>query len=236
MLEKNSSRMVLLDQALAGQSAEVKARVQDILLRYDIDVENEFFLIFTAIGHLLAIVEESPENWRALFDEFERELEEWATQNLRTLEAINRQSDNTQRMSLCFQELAKSTINLSKETKASLTRLEKLNSLLSGLTAKLDQTESLSQSLLSRFNQTDHRIERLERRVTLTSGCSLVLLALLLLGGGWAYRQIALEQEFTQVLQVGERKKTRWLLEKATRAECLNGIKPPSDPQCQQFQ
>ena len=55
----NKQRMELIDQALEGQSAEVKARVLAIIIRYNIDVRNEFFLIFVAIGHLLAIVEKS---------------------------------------------------------------------------------------------------------------------------------------------------------------------------------
>lgn len=235
MLERNRARTELLDQALAGQSAEVKARVLNILLRYNIDVENEFFLIFTAIGHLLAIVEESPENWRSLFDDFERELDGWATQNLRTLEAINRQSEHTERMGQSFRELVRSTTNLSSETATSLIRLNKLDVTLNGLASKLSQTESHSSSLLNRFKKTDQRIERLEKLVTLTSACSLGLLLALLVGGGLSYQRIANQNEFTQVLQGRTQEKTGWLLEKANRQECANGIKPASDPQCRQY-
>lgn len=235
MLEKGRSRTALLDQALAGQSAEVRARVQNILLRYNIDVENEFFLIFTAIGHLLAIVEESPENWRSLFDDFEGELDQWATQNLRTLEAINQQSANTERMSLSFQALAKSTTSLSSETKASVTRLERLNATLSSLAGQVSQSESLSSSLLQRFSGAEQRIGHLERLVTLTSSCSLVLLLVTVIGGGLSYRRIAQQNEFIKWVVANETERSEWLLEKATRAECLQGIKPPSDPQCQQY-
>lgn len=235
MLEKGRSRTALLDQALAGQSAEVRARVQNILLRYNIDVENEFFLIFTAIGHLLAIVEESPENWRSLFDDFEGELDQWATQNLRTLEAINQQSANTERMSLSFQALAKSTTSLSSETKASVTRLERLNATLSSLAGQVSQSESLSSNLLQRFSGAEQRIGHLERLVTLTSSCSLVLLLVTVIGGGLSYRRIAQQNEFIKWVVANETERSEWLLEKATRAECLQGIKPPSDPQCQQY-
>jgi hypothetical protein len=82
MALSDRSRSELIDQALEGQSAEVKARVLAIIIRYNIDVRNEFFLIFVAIGHLLAIVEESPENWRALFDDFKRDLDQWTQANL----------------------------------------------------------------------------------------------------------------------------------------------------------
>ena len=235
MLARGRSRTELLDQALAGQSAEVRARVQNILLRYNIDVENEFFLIFTAIGHLLAIVEESPENWRSLFDDFEGELDQWATQNLRTLEAINQQSANTERMSLSFQALAKSTTCLSSETKASVTRLETLNKTLSDLAHKVSQSENLSSSLLQQFSGAEQRIGHLERRVTVASSCSLVLLLVTVIGGGVSFRHIAQQNEFIKWVVANDSERSQWLLEKATRAECLQEIKPPSDPQCQQY-
>ena len=228
--------MKLLDQALAGQSAEVKARVQNILLRYNVDVENEFFLIFTAIGHLLTIVEESPEHWRSLFDDFERELDGWATQNLRTLAAINQQSANTERMSQSFQALVQSTTSLKQETAASLMCLTKLNSTLNGLTSRLSQTESYSSSLLDRFRKTDQRIEHLEKLVTLTSACSLGLLLALFVGGGLGYQQIAKQNEFIKWVTANDSQRSEWLLEKANRQECVTGIKPASDPQCRQYQ
>lgn len=227
----------MLDRALEGASVEHKARVRGLLLSYGIETDDhEFYMLFVAFGHLTVLVQEAPENWRTLFDEFEAKLDQWAQQNLRTLKAINQQSDNTERMTRGFQALVQSTTSLKQETEASLMRLDKLNVTLNGLTGRLSQTENYSSSLLDRFRKTDQKIERLENLVTLTSACSLALLLVLFLGGVFAYRQIAKQNEFTQVLQGLTRKQTSWLLEKASREECANSIKPPSDPQCRQYQ
>ena len=231
---RSSARMKLLDQALAGQSAEVRARVQNILLRYNVDVENEFFLIFTAIGHLLAIVEESPENWRSLFDEFEGELDGWATQNLRTLEAINRQSANTERMGLSLQGLSKSTTALKNETRESLLSLNKLRNSLDTALGKLNRTEENSRALVGRFSKTDARIQQLENFVVLSSSGSFVLLLVLALGGVWGYRQVAQRQELAEQILWVERERSGWMLEKANRAECVYGLKPADDPLCRE--
>lgn len=236
IISRDRDRITLLDRALEGATAEQKARVRNVLSRLDVEDDDEFYIVITAIGYLIVLVQDAPESWRALFDDFEAKLDAWAAQNLRTLQAINQQSDNTERMTRCFQALATSTTSLSSETRTSLTRLDRLNDSLSGLTGKLDLTESHSRSLLQRLKKADDRIERLENLVIWTSGASLAALLVLLLGGGLAYRHIAHQIEFTQVLQGLTREKTSWLLEKANREECANGIKPRSDPQCQQYQ
>ena len=229
-------QITMLDRALEGATAEHKARVRGLLMSYGVENDNEFYMLFVAFNHLTVLVQEAPENWRALFDDFEEKLDAWATQNLRTLEAINQQSDNTERMSRCFQELAKSMTSLSSETKASQARLETLNATLSSLMGKVNQTESHSSNLLKRFKSAENKISRLENLVTLTSSASLALLAVIFIGGGLAYRQISQQNQLITWTLGQEYKRSGWLLEKATRAECANGMKPSSDPQCQQFQ
>ena len=132
----------------------------------------------------MVLVEDAPENWRVLFDDFEEKLGAWAQQNVRTLEAIYKQADNTDRMATCFQKLANSSTELSNETRASVTRLDKLNKSLGSFQRNLKQTEQNSLDLVTLFKQSNQRIERLEKLVTWTSRFSLGLLAVLLLGGG----------------------------------------------------
>ena len=235
-LGNGRERITMLDRALEGSTAEHKARVRGLLMSYGVEHDNEFYMLFVAFGHLTVLVQEAPENWRALFDEFEEKLDQWAQQNLRTLEAINQQSDNAERMSRAFHALVQSTTSLKQETEASLLSLDKLNTSLSSLTGKLDLTESHSKSLLQRFKKTDQRIERLENLVTWISGCSLAVLLVLFFGGGLAYRHIAKQNHFIKVVLAHEDQRSGWLLEKANRQECVNGIKPPSDPQCRQYQ
>ena len=71
--------------------------------------------------------------------------------------------------------------------------------------------------------------------MTWTLACSVLTLAAVVIGGSLSYGRLAKEVEVAQSLLVQERKRSIWTLEKANRAECFYGIKPQSDPQCQQF-
>ena len=221
---ENKNRAELVERALAGQSAEVKARVLAIIIRYDIDVRNEFFLIFVAIGHLLAIVEEAPENWRALFDEFERKLDEWSDQNLKTLAAIHQQGEAAERMSQSFLRLTDSLKGSATKTKELQSDLKALNRTLQTLSGSLGSINSNSQALVSKFSRTEQLIEESQKQRTRASLISGSLLALLF-GGfmalGW--------QQYRQGERIG------WLLEKAARNECLTGVVPPETDGCQQY-
>ena len=143
---ENKNRAELIERALDGQPAEVKARVLAIVVRYNIDVRNEFFLIFVAIGHLLAIVEIAPENWRSLFDEFERKLDEWSEQNLRTLAAIQQQGKETERMSQSFLKLTNSLKHSNSKTSELQTTLISLSKTFNRLNSKLDGIQGESKN------------------------------------------------------------------------------------------
>ncbi|MEM7065959.1 MAG: DUF6753 family protein [Cyanobacteria bacterium P01_B01_bin.77] len=88
VLNDGRGRVSMLDRALEGATAEAKARVRGVLLRYGIDEDNEFFMIFVAIGHLLVLVEEAPENWQSFFDDIYGELNQWSSQNRKSLESL----------------------------------------------------------------------------------------------------------------------------------------------------
>ena len=45
-------------------------------------------MIFVAIGHLLVLVEEAPENWQSFFDDIYGELNQWSSQNRKSLESL----------------------------------------------------------------------------------------------------------------------------------------------------
>ena len=115
LLRDEPEEMSMLDQALEGASAEHKARVLLLLFRYNIEHDNEFYMLFVAFGHLTVLVEEAPENWRSLFDDFKGDLDEWTEANLKTLRAIHQQGEVADQMSQKFLKLADST-------KASLTK------------------------------------------------------------------------------------------------------------------
>ena len=235
---QGKSRTELIDQALDGQSAEVKARVLAIIIRYNIDVRNEFFLIFVAIGHLLAIVEESPENWRSLFDDFKGELDEWTSANLRTLEAIHQQGAAQERMSQSFLKLTDSILNSNGKTETLHSDLIKLSRTLDSLTSSLKQVQQDSQSskvAIVGLNKKFEVTEDIQKSVSSigewisVSSFALVATGLLLTGGlSWGFwQQQQTLNEHSERLQ--------WIQQKAEREECLNGIVSPDESYCQQY-
>lgn len=221
----NRSRSELIDQALDGQPAEVKARVLAIIIRYNVDVRNEFFLIFVAIGHLLAIVEESPEQWRSLFDDFKRDLDQWTNANLETLRAIHQQGEAADRMSQSFLRLTDSIKASSIKTSELQSDLKALSKTLASLSSSLGSATSSSQTLSSKFSKTEQLIDKIQNRRDWTSAINCGLLS------GIAVAVVLL---CWQQLQQSER--IGWLVEKANRQECATGVKPADDPQCRQFQ
>lgn len=240
MARKRRDPEQIYRDVMAQFDAETRARVQDVIISYDLDTADPFFLVFLAMGHLLTLVETAPENWQALFDDFKGDLDAWTTQNLRTLEAINQQSKLSERLIRSFQELSNLTTSSSAETRTLQVELTRLNSELDALKRSwgqaTDRTERSNQALENRLKNTEHKIKALENQLTWTLVCSAATLALVLVGGTLSHRRLAKKVEWTQLLLVDERRRSIWTLEKANRAECFYGIKPQSDPQCQQFQ
>ena len=74
MLNGQSDKTQWLDKALEGSPPETKARVLEIILKYKIDPDNEFFMIFVALGSLQILIEQSPQDWQVLFENFQEEL------------------------------------------------------------------------------------------------------------------------------------------------------------------
>lgn len=239
LLEDDPSGMAMLDQALEGASTEEVARVRGVLLRFGIETDHEFYIIFVAIGQLMVLVEEAPENWRALFDEFERKLDQWSEQNLRTLAAIQHQGQETERMSQSFLRLndsLKLSNGKTSELQATLKELGRtLNSLstnLSEVRGESKMTLSKTEALSTRFNQTERELKGMGDRVewiwSINWALTVAVLLLSMLFGWTLWRQ--------QKVIAEQNKRLGWLLLKANREECVTGIKPPSDPQCRQFQ
>ena len=224
---------------MAKFDAQTRDRIQGVIIDYGIEKADPFFLIFLAMGHLLTLVQTAPENWQALFDEFKGDLDAWTTQNLRTLEAINQQSQISERLIRSFQELSTLTTSSNDETLKLHRELTRLNTELEAFKGSLiqavNQNTANSQTLLNRFQSNEKKVAQLERQMTWTLSCSAVTLAAVVIGGSISYGRLAKEVNFAQVLLVQERKRSIWTLEKATRAECFYGIKPQSDPDCQQF-
>lgn len=66
-----------LAKALENESAEHRADVLQFVLDWNIHPDEEFFVIFAAIGHLKILIEQAPEDIRQLFKSVLQELDEW---------------------------------------------------------------------------------------------------------------------------------------------------------------
>ena len=213
---------------LATFDDAAKVRVQAFVISYGLDTKDPLFLFGLASAHLVALVEQAPENWRALFNEFKQELDEWTTQNIRTLEAINQQSQSVDNLTTSFQELSSLTASSSEETQELQLALIQLISVLKKHETELSnvhkKNSSSNQALATRFNQTEAAISRgTEQRDRIWSvSCGLFgMLFVVALLGGWQIRH--------------QNKRIGWLLEKATRQECLLEVVPRETRDCQQY-
>jgi hypothetical protein len=245
-LGNGRGRWTMLDRALEGASAEEKARVRGVLLRYGIDEDNEFFMIFVAIGHLLILVEEAPENWRSLFDDVHLELKQWSQENFKSLESIKQHTQTSADLIAVLRRLLDSMKNFDSRSDKMRSTLHDLELKLIAIESTSDLTHNHSRQALRTLNGLESQLQSLinllgtwvekgNRRAwisTFSAACGALTVALLLLNGRATSRQMKVQALMIQ--QQSER--IDWLLAKANRQECLQGIKPKSDPQCRQYQ
>jgi hypothetical protein len=269
-----------LDKALEGKPPEIKTRVLEIILKMGIDPENEFFVIFVALGQLQVLIEDSPSQWKDLFEEFREELGEWATTNVETLSHLTHKTQTMERLAqsserlgdtlnglaqVCngliaqLQEsnllLTKSTsqltdsntnlTNLVNQTRQELFEYKKVlsylaanveatNSSLNSLPVLLSQNMSLSssqsrpQTFVEWFQRIKREVSTWEGKFLWTTVVSMVMLS----AGFWgATRMMVVDRKLLLDTAI----QTQWLLEKANRRDCLDGIKKPNSPECKQF-
>ena len=228
MVRRRKDPEQVYQEVMAMFDTETRARVQGFIISYGLDTHDPMFLFGLANAHLMALVLQAPENWRALFDDFKLELDEWTTQNLRTLEAINQQNQTVERLTLGFHELAKLTTSSNKETLALSKSLSRLASSLKthndDLIALSGQTKTSNDRLDSRLKKTETAVDYATNQKTWIWISSFIALGAVFTGAGLGFRQI--QQQNEQI---------EWLLEKAERQECVLNVVPRDTPRCQQY-
>lgn len=242
-----------LDTALAGQPAAVKARVLGLLLRYGVDPDNEFFMIFAALGQLQVLVEDSPHAWQHLFSSFEGELNAWTETHLETLEALSDKAETTEKLAGISKELGTILLRLTQSCNELMQRLERsdqllmtstgnwnrslktLNEAVTALTSTIHEQNTQTQDtlhILTAKTQKPNTPLRSARLLTFT-----LLLSLIGLGhqtyqlhqtGKETYK--ALEATTEQLAQT--KQQTQWLLHKANRRDCQEEILSGDNPIC----
>ena len=239
VLNDGRGRVSMLDRALEGATAEAKARVRGVLLRYGIDEDNEFFMIFVAIGHLLVLVEEAPENWQSFFDDIYGELNQWSSQNRKSLESLKLHTQTSAQLIQSLRLLITSLTASDEKSNRMLMTLNSFESRLSSIDKHSVSASENSKQVGNRLDNTNRHLSDLSyltNQQTWISSVNTVFSILLTLGWLFALWQLTTQIQVIQQLkaqQQDQAEKMEWLLEKANRAECHQGIKPADDPQCQ---
>ena len=277
-LGSRDSRTQWLDKALEGKSPEIKARVLEIILKMGIDPENEFFVIFVALGQLQVLIEDSPSEWKHLFEGFQEELGEWATTNVETLSYLTHKTLTMERLAQSSERLGDTLTGLAGVCKGLIEQLQASNLLLTksigqlsdsngdlknlvtqllleqkrqreqllALATSVEATHRLVSSLPACLSQNNRLVSRASRPRTLTEWLEKIksvlstwkgslfwllvfyffISSLFFFGAAVTYlrdRQVLFDMA----------RQTQWLLEKANRRDCLEGIKKPNSPECQ---
>ena len=231
-----------LEQALNGQSDLVKNRVYSLIVHWGIEPENEFFIIFIAMGQLVALVEEAPNRFDTSFNQFTEGINTWTETNIQILNEIANKAKIHERLAGGAEKLAESSTQLVqvcseliiqlKESNGTgnssrsqpLTSEENYGILLKIISNKLSTIETLIS------NPTQPQVKKqvvsdlANKNGQLIWSFNLAFLGLLILSC------ITSIVSWRNISQIDRR--TNWLLEKANRQECLQGIKSPESLEC----
>ena len=145
------SRTQWLDKALEGKPPEIKARVLEIILKMGIDPENEFFVIFVALGQLQVLIEDSPSEWKHLFEGFQEELGEWATTNVETLSHLTHKTLTMERLAQSSERLGDTLNGLAGVCKGLIEQLQASNLLLTKSIGQLTDSNGDLKNLVTQL-------------------------------------------------------------------------------------
>ena len=231
--DEGGDRASKLERALAGQSAETVQRVRDYARAFDLDDDDELFAFAAAMGVLKVLVQDAPDEWRALFDELRRDLENWAVRNRQSLSDLKDYAQSAKALGETMEAVIFATNQASDSRKV----LKK--EMLDGVQGNADLIRQLVRELGVRIRAAEEKLEVTQQRsswaviaAAVGVGASLVLL----LANGLRSAQLSQQNRRLQLQVESQQTELGYLLRKANRAECFYGIKPTSDPQCRQFQ
>ncbi|WP_036488226.1 DUF6753 family protein [Myxosarcina sp. GI1] len=240
-------RTEAIDRLLQGRSESVKVNVLDYMMKYDIDPENEFFVIFTALGEIETFLENSPDEIRELFEGFKREISKWADANLETLKHLSEKATITERLASNSESLGNSLVELLQVCEGLISQLQTSNGLLANSLSQLQTSEIELRNLVvetkTELSQLQKKITDLNSTIEEWKKSSLPALKkiwtwkdsmwlslttfVLFIVIGFGVSQKRIDEDTSQ--------RVKWLLEKANRQDCLAGIKESNSPECQNF-
>lgn len=237
---KLSARTEAIDKLLRGRTSETRANVLEYMMKYGIDPENEFFIIFVALGELETLIENSPQQWGELFEQFKEVLEQWAQTNIETLKQLAHKAEVTELLAANSEKLSNSLVKLLEVCERLMNQLQESNGLLVNSLLRLQTSETELKNLVEQtgknLSQLNNQIETLNSSLAQQSNSPVALKRRAwtwkdnILVGGVALAVVLVS--FLSVEQSRMSQRVQWLLEKANRQECLTGIKKRNSPEC----
>ena len=159
-----------LAASLQNESAEHRAKVLEFVLDWDINPNEEFFLIFAAIGHLKVLIEQAPEDIRQLFKSVLQELDEWSQITTEKLQIDSQHIKVTESLAQSSKSLGTALNSLDITSTQLLEQLKSLPELLKLLKAVEENAPNMSLRL-EKLNQSLEqkkflKIELMEEQLT----------------------------------------------------------------------
>jgi len=242
-LTKTQQRGEAIEQLLKGRSDTIKANVLSYIVKFNMNPNHEFFMIFVALGTLETLIETSPKEWQELFKGFEGELGKWADSNLKTLNLISEKASITERLASNSESLANTLTKFLEASAEQTSQLRECNSLLTNFQSQsqtsLTKLKESTEKNSNRFSQLENEVQKLNSTIENQSKSNPLnkktgvwrdnlflglVTTILLMTGYFGFTQHRVNQSTNQRVQ--------WLLEKANRMDCRMGIKKPGSPEC----
>ncbi len=156
---KYALELELINSLLQGETAQVKSRVLEFILKVGIKPhDKEFFCLFIALGWVHSMLIDAPENIKQIFAEIKLHLGEWEQTNLKILQQLAEKTENLAKM-------ADFSVKLSSSLSELIELCTQLSVRLSNSEKKQAQSIDNWQSLKTELTQTRQNIALTQKYV-----------------------------------------------------------------------
>lgn len=136
-----------LAKALQNQSAEHRARVAEFVIDWQIDPNEEFFLIFAAIGHLKVLLEDAPQRLEGAYQPLFVELDQWMNLFSQQMKTYREEAEIINNLAQGCNRLGTTSAALDLTTKQQLEQLQSFTRLLTDLKQVAVEVSSLRREM-----------------------------------------------------------------------------------------
>ncbi|MBO3463393.1 hypothetical protein G7B40_030895 [Aetokthonos hydrillicola Thurmond2011] len=238
-MANNGKSNDILSLAMKDFSPDQQKRALEFAMKLGIKPDDEFWLIFIAVGGLQALifdlqklVSEAPDQWQELFFSFQGDLCEWGDQNLQIINGLVLKAQNEDALAKSLQQLVVALSNLTQYSQQLTSELNQLareyhrssleaNNSYKNLSDQIQQqSDRISQKLSSMNPKSNGN----------TTGTGWGMFFTLIIGVGLVFCNWRLTEQ-----SMDTNKRVSWILQRVIKAECASGRKPKYSPECKQF-